>query len=634
VNPLLNDVGEGRLWSGDVHAVTQVKDGVAESFSDAAFELLAATVVTGNGSVELETRPMVRDSLGGTGYSGYVIYTPGVNEAELVRIDYTVEDARGVQASASIWIQQVTPPPQITLLRPTEDSVSIPEGVGLVLETTVSEPDGVTPTLAWTMVSGPGSVTWDNVDQAATGVTFSLNGTYILRLAVDDGIHTIHRDITVDVGATSGPGDTSLGPEDGLLVHWKLNENAGSTAVDATGNGRDGTIAGASLEANGKFLSALSFGNQSGHFVEDGDAGSYLNGLDALSVSVWVKADATGTDRGIFIGDTPSGDDTPLTLRYDVGGFSGGGSNLIKAGLTTTGGNLQLESASGVQTTDWQHLVLTWQSGLPLALYIDGTPTTPTDNSSAVSGTTIETPTFILGRGGKDRTGSWNGMLDDLRIYNRVLTPSEVLQLGREAASNLGPHVDAGTLPDTGTFGQTATDATASDDGNPGQPVTVEWSRQSGPGAVTFGNAVAEDTPVSADTAGSYIVRLAVDDGQVRTFDEVHWVVIDGLDRDGDGISDADERLAGTDPDNANSVFRMAMIPPQSEGNLLLEFPTVADRHYRVIYRDSLTSGDWLVLTGYGNIPGDGSPLQVEVSLEDSPTGARFFRAEVQAESW
>jgi hypothetical protein len=41
-------------------------------------------------------------------------------------------------------------------------------------------------TLAWTKVSGPGGATFTNASAASSTVTFSLPGTYVLRLAVSD----------------------------------------------------------------------------------------------------------------------------------------------------------------------------------------------------------------------------------------------------------------------------------------------------------------------------------------------------------------------------------------------------------------------------------------------------------------
>ena len=80
--------------------------------------------------------------------------------------------------------------------------------------------------------------------------------------------------------------------------------------------------------------------------------------LTAITVAVWVKSAETKSDRGFIDGRDPGGDDTVLSLRYDAAGFEAGGNDVVKAGITTTGGIQRLESSNDVQTDSWQHLRL------------------------------------------------------------------------------------------------------------------------------------------------------------------------------------------------------------------------------------------------------------------------------------
>ena len=89
---------------------------------------------------------------------------------------------------------------------------------------------------------------------------------------------------------------------------------------------------------------------------------------------------------------------------------------------------------------------------------------------------------------------------------------------------NTAPSVDAGsddeiTLPDD----DVSLDATVSDDGLPNPPasVSVTWTKQSGPGTVTFGNANAVDTTAEFSAAGEYVLRLTASDGDLNAYDEV-----------------------------------------------------------------------------------------------------------------
>ena len=105
INPLLNDEGKGRLWAGGVDVLSDV-NGTAESYSDGAFFLVDANVINGTGSVSLETVEMNRNAAPSTGNTGYLVYTPGVNELAQVEIQYTVEDADGNQSTGTILLEK------------------------------------------------------------------------------------------------------------------------------------------------------------------------------------------------------------------------------------------------------------------------------------------------------------------------------------------------------------------------------------------------------------------------------------------------------------------------------------------------------------------------------------------------
>lgn len=98
------------------------------------------------------------------------------------------------------------------------------------------------------------------------------------------------------------------------------------------------------------------------------------------------------------------------------------------------------------------------------------------------------------------------------------------------------------------------------------------------------------------------------------------------LDTDDDGMLDAHEILAGSDPGDGNSRFEMIEVTPAS-GLVAFEVPTANGSHYRVWCRDSMSSGDWQVLPAYADVVGTGSPFK----FEDSPGGTRFYKIEVQA---
>jgi len=87
--------------------------------------------------------------------------------------------------------------------------------------------------------------------------------------------------------------------------------------------------------------------------------------------------------------------------------------------------------------------------------------------------------------------------------------------------ANAAPTVSAGS-DDTITLPNYATlDGTVSDDGLPDPPgsLTTTWSKDSGPGTVTFGDASAVDTTAGFSEAGTYVLKLEADDGTATDSD-------------------------------------------------------------------------------------------------------------------
>jgi hypothetical protein len=80
---------------------------------------------------------------------------------------------------------------------------------------------------------------------------------------------------------------------------------------------------------------------------------------------------------------------------------------------------------------------------------------------------------------------------------------------------NAPPFVDAGLDQTIALPNSASLDGTVIDDGWPKPPgsFTTDWSKVSGPGLVTFGDASVVDTTASFDTPGTYILNLEADDG-------------------------------------------------------------------------------------------------------------------------
>ncbi|MFB6180177.1 MAG: LamG-like jellyroll fold domain-containing protein [Halorientalis sp.] len=219
-----------------------------------------------------------------------------------------------------------------------------------------------------------------------------------------------------------------------LLTYYPFDDS-GSVANDVTGNGHDATVSGAFHNPYGVLGDAYFFRWNTG-IIEDSDAENYLNGQDALTISAWVKPVTTWNDMGILDGETPSGHDRTISLRHDSNGITSGCNDCYKAGVTTSdNGETNIESSSftqssGSSTNPWNHVVMTWDGSTgDMKLYFDGHQDTVSHTSG--TGTLTGINTLLIGKGPKD-TGSndgWYGQIDEVRIYDRVLSHSQIQAL-------------------------------------------------------------------------------------------------------------------------------------------------------------------------------------------------------------
>lgn len=86
------------------------------------------------------------------------------------------------------------------------------------------------------------------------------------------------------------------------------------------------------------------------------------------------------------------------------------------------------ESATGLMTTNWRCLTMTWEYNTVPKLYVDGVLQTLT-GSVTTTGFTYGLQTVRFGNhDGYVGTSSFNGKIANVKFYNRTLTAAEVLQ--------------------------------------------------------------------------------------------------------------------------------------------------------------------------------------------------------------
>ncbi|HUJ71905.1 MAG TPA: glycoside hydrolase family 2 TIM barrel-domain containing protein [Verrucomicrobiae bacterium] len=455
----------------------------------------------------------------------------------------------------------------------------------LVLNTTVTDdgfPEPSTLTMWWTQIAGPAGVIFGSSNAPVTTATFPQSGAYILQLTASDGqLQTIQNvNITVDPTTVYGAG---------LTAYWKFDETSGTTASDSSGNGLNATASSASLwTPNGYLNGAVNINNVGANNVNAGHP-TALNNLFSTGATVCAyinTASLGGSSLGRIMDKSATGwifynQNSLVSGQYQVQFEQAFSNNRVN----------KWQTGHVITTGTWTHVAVSYssnsQTNIP-RIYVNGVAQTITDVSTG-SANPSETPLddsasslFIGNRA--DAARPFGGRIDDVRIYSRALTPAEVFGLAMLPTGNRAPSVSAGASQTAVIGAPIALNGTATDDGLPNPPgaVTTIWSQVSGPGSVTFGNANAANSPATFDTAGVYVLRLIANDGQSQAASDMSvtvyatsydaWAASHGLtgsaalsnaDPDGDGQDNLAEFLAGTDPTNGASAFRITSIVRQ-----------------------------------------------------------------------
>ena len=216
--------------------------------------------------------------------------------------------------------------------------------------------------------------------------------------------------------------------QENVIGHWKLDETtAGATAVDASGNGKNGTPVGNSdgsaLPQPSTNVPVVDFANPySLSFDGDDDAVTTnlsLSGVGQFSAAGWIYPTATG-NRISFFGQND-------VLEF---GFRDSSTIACYVGNSTTSTTVTWTfTAQTFPLNQWHHVACT-NTGSAQVLYIDGTAVA---NAAVSVGVGNSSDTFTIGSGAWDAvssgTGNFSGSIDDVYVYNRVLTAGEVSQL-------------------------------------------------------------------------------------------------------------------------------------------------------------------------------------------------------------
>jgi hypothetical protein len=297
------------------------------------------------------------------------------------------------------------------------------------------------------------------------------------------------------------------------IGYWRLGETGGTVAFDSIG-GNNGVYNSVTLSRPGynplDTNTAAGFGPSINSYVGSVPIDFATAGNAAFSVEAWVKGNAQTTDAGIVTKGTGAGGEQ---FNLDTGA---GGHAFRFFVRDANSGAAHLANGNTGPNGNWRHVVGVCNEAAGLVvLYVDGvsnasgaiTPgngllssANPLTMGSRQSGTTAYDDQFV-------------GTLDEVAIYNYVLTPAQV-QAHYALRTNFPPAFGSNPFSEpNATAGQPYSASLAGKATDPnGDPIA--FARLTGPSWLNVaGNGALSGTPVSADTGTNSFSVKATDPG-------------------------------------------------------------------------------------------------------------------------
>jgi hypothetical protein len=514
----------------------------SETPASSATNVNVSTAPTGtfNEAVQASTISFTLKNSSGTAVSGAVSYNPNTyvttftpSSALAYNMKYTATISGAVSTSGVAmtgpftWsFTTDTAPPSVV----SETPASGATGVAVTTAPTATFNKAVqSSTISFTLVNSSGT--------AVSGTVSYNSSTYVTTFTPSSALAYSTTYTATVSGAKDSAGDpmgsafswsfttgSTPPPPTGLVAAYAFDEGSGSTVHDASGNGNNGTISGATWSTSGKYGDALSFNGTSAMVTVS--SSTLLQLTTGMTLEAWVNpasvtsswTDAIYKGQG---GQTASSDNYYLEATSTNNMAPVGGGELGSGPSET-----DAVGTAGVAANTWTFLAVTYD-GSTMRLYVNATQVASTSGSG-----NIETSTGQLSIGGDSIWGQYfQGLIDNVRIYNQALTQSQI-QTDMSSPINTAPtitsetpasgatNVNLSTAP-TGTFNESV------------QPSTISFTLKNSSGtavsgAVTYNSTtyVTTFTPASAlayNTTYTATISGAVSTGGVAMTGPVTW---------------------------------------------------------------------------------------------------------------
>jgi hypothetical protein len=230
---------------------------------------------------------------------------------------------------------------------------------------------------------------------------------YYVVSAVDAGGYESSRSGEASATIPVPPGPTTP------TWHWRLDEGAGTTAVESSGSGLNGTLLNGTAWTPGTRGTGVTFDG-----IDDYVATTFAQNLPSWTVSVWVRSPAAPAS-GVTAGPVQREANFQINWNHGDAPYRG-------AAAVRVAGRWFAASFGTLNANTWYHLTATYDGDV-LRTYRDGVLIT--SNAAPSGPSDAESKPMTFGRHAARTDRFFAGSIDEVKIFDRALSAEEVAAL-------------------------------------------------------------------------------------------------------------------------------------------------------------------------------------------------------------
>ncbi|NOU98601.1 family 43 glycosylhydrolase [Paenibacillus planticolens] len=332
----------------------------------------------------------------------------------------------GMTAESIVEVEKIAP--KVTITSGTQSTLPT---INLKSNVVNDGLQGQPVTVAWSLVSGPASVIFENPNAMNTKVTVTELGEYTFKLIARDGELTGSANVTVTVNSAPNGG--------GNAAWYKFDETSGAMAIDSV-KGNNATIIGATgNRVSGKLGNALQLQSASSQYANLPEG--IVSDLNDFTVALWVNPATMATWARIF--DFGKDQDTYmfLTLRTAT-------NNLPRFAIKVNGSAEQTLTSTSMtlSANAWYHIAIT-KSGNTARMYINGNLAATNTNMTFKPSDMGLTKNNYIGKSQYSADPYLNGTVDEFSIFDSALSADQIKALTITSIPDVAVTTVSGVYP-------------------------------------------------------------------------------------------------------------------------------------------------------------------------------------------